>query len=90
MRPSIPNTAGPGRRFFIAVEAIMTSIISVLPMAPDWATIMLITSLMTPPCRSIMPACHGASVVTTLEVAEYLPASVESVKFYTHSDWLDR
>ena len=52
MRSSIPKTAGRGLcplRFFAAAEAIMTSIISVLPMAPDWATIMLITSLMTPP-----------------------------------------
>ena len=56
----------------------MTSIISVLPMAPDCVTIMLITSLMTPPCLSIIPTCHGASVGTALEVAEYLSASVRN------------
>ena len=56
----------------------MTSIVSVLPAAPDWATIMLITSLITPPCRSIIPTCHGASVGTTSEVAEYLSASVRN------------
>ena len=37
---------------------------------------MLMTSLMTPPCRSIIPTCHGASVGMTLEVAEYRSASV--------------
>ena len=63
---SMPKTAdlgewpwSPGRRFFAAVAAMETIVISLIPRAwVEWTIIAMISPI-TPPCLSTMPISKG-------------------------------